>query len=125
MTPQIEGQKLLELYTLMWKMRLHEEAIKGLYTQGKLGGTTHLYIGQEAVAAGFISQLRIDDYISSTHRGHGHMLAKGGELKPMLAEILGKVTGYCKGKGGSMHIASLKLGNLGAMGLSAVVCPSQ
>jgi len=117
MTAQIEAQTLIHLYRLMWKMRLHEEAIKVLYTQGKLGGTTHLYIGQEAIAAGVITQLRQDDYISSTHRGHGHMLAKGGELRPMLAEILGKSTGYCKGKGGSMHIASLKLGNLGANGI--------
>jgi acetoin:2,6-dichlorophenolindophenol oxidoreductase subunit alpha len=117
MTAQIESKTLIELYHLMWKMRLHEEAIKVLYTQGKVGGTTHLYIGQEAIAAGVITQLRQDDYISSTHRGHGHMLAKGGELRPMLAEILGKSTGYCKGKGGSMHIASLKLGNLGANGI--------
>jgi len=101
----------------MWKMRLHEDAIKGLFTQGKIGGSTHLYIGQEAIAAGVIAQLRPDDYIVSTHRGHGHMLAKGGQLKPMLAEILGKATGYCKGKGGSMHIASLELGNLGANGI--------
>jgi len=117
MTEQIEPKTLIHLYELMWKMRLHEEAIKVLYTQGKVGGTTHLYIGQEAIAAGVITQLRQDDYISSTHRGHGHMLAKGGELRPMLAEILGKATGYCKGKGGSMHIASLKLGNLGANGI--------
>ena len=117
MTAQIESKTLVQLYRLMWKMRLHEEAIKVLYTQGKVGGTTHLYIGQEAIAAGVITQLREDDYISSTHRGHGHMLAKGGELRPMLAEILGKASGYCKGKGGSMHIASLKLGNLGANGI--------
>jgi TPP-dependent pyruvate/acetoin dehydrogenase alpha subunit len=117
MTPQIDAQTLVQLYRLMLKIRLHEEAIKGLYTQGKVGGTTHLYIGQEAIAAGVVTQLRTDDYISSTHRGHGHMLAKGGELRPMLAEILGKSTGYCKGKGGSMHIASLKLGNLGANGI--------
>ena len=117
MTAQIDPETLVSLYRLMWKMRLHEEAIKVLYTQGKLGGTTHLYIGQEAIAAGAITQLREDDFISSTHRGHGHMLAKGGQLKPMLAEILGKATGYCKGKGGSMHIASLTLGNLGANGI--------
>ena len=117
MTVQMDPQLLVDRYRLMWKIRLHEEALKELFTQGKIGGTTHLYIGQEAVAAGMIGQLRKDDYISSTHRGHGHMLAKGGELRPMLAEILGKATGYCKGKGGSMHIASLEVGNLGANGI--------
>lgn len=117
MNKQLDDQTLVDRYRLMWKMRLHEEAIKALFTQGKIGGSTHLYIGQEAVAAGVIAQLRPDDYIVSTHRGHGHMLAKGGQLKPMLAEILGKATGYCKGKGGSMHIASLELGNLGANGI--------
>ncbi|HEX9012982.1 MAG TPA: thiamine pyrophosphate-dependent dehydrogenase E1 component subunit alpha, partial [Anaerolineaceae bacterium] len=117
MIPTMDPETLLSDYRLMWRIRLHEEAIKGLFTAGKVGGTTHLYIGQEAVAAGVIAQLRPDDCIVSTHRGHGHMLAKGGELKPMLAEILGKSTGYCKGKGGSMHIASLKLGNLGANGI--------
>ena len=113
----LENEKLVELYKLMVKIRLHEEAIKVLFTQGKIGGTTHLCIGQEAVAAGVVAQLRPDDFVSSTHRGHGHMLAKGGELKPMLAEILGRADGYCKGKGGSMHIASIKLGNLGANGI--------
>ena len=117
MAEQLKPKTLVDLYKLMVKIRFHEEAIKVLFTQGKIGGTTHLCIGQEAVPAGIISQLRSDDFISSTHRGHGHMLAKGGELKPMLAEILGKVDGYCKGKGGSMHIASIKLGNLGANGI--------
>ena len=113
----IEPKILLDGYRLMWTIRLHEEAIKRLFQDGKIGGSTHLCIGQEAVSAGLISQLRREDYIVSTHRGHGHMLAKGGQLKPMLAEILGKSTGYCKGKGGSMHIASLELGNLGANGI--------
>jgi acetoin:2,6-dichlorophenolindophenol oxidoreductase subunit alpha len=113
----ISPKVLINGYRLMITIRLHEEAIKQLFQDGKIGGTTHLCIGQEAVAAGVISQLRKDDYIVSTHRGHGHMLAKGGQLKPMLAEILGKATGYCKGKGGSMHIASLELGNLGANGI--------
>ena len=113
----MEDQTLLENYRMMWRIRLHEEAIKKLFQDGKIGGTTHLYIGQEAIAVGIVGQLRKDDYISSTHRGHGHMLAKGGQLKLMLAEILGKATGYCKGKGGSMHIASLELGNLGANGI--------
>ena len=117
MTKQLDKTLLIDRYRLMWQIRLHEEAIKKLFTQGLIGGTTHLYIGQEAVAAGVIAQLLPDDYISSTHRGHGHMLAKGGELKPMLAEILGRETGYFKGKGGSMHIASLEVGNLGANGI--------
>jgi TPP-dependent pyruvate/acetoin dehydrogenase alpha subunit len=117
MENQLDPKTLAERYKLMLRIRFHEEAIKTLFTQGKIGGTTHLYIGQEAIAAGVVAQLRKDDFISSTHRGHGHMLAKGGELKPMLAEILGRADGYCKGKGGSMHIASITLGNLGANGI--------
>ncbi|HMD90721.1 MAG TPA: thiamine pyrophosphate-dependent dehydrogenase E1 component subunit alpha, partial [Anaerolineaceae bacterium] len=117
MNLQLDRETLIADYRLMWRIRLHEEAIKVLFSAGKIGGTTHLYIGQEAIAAGVIAQLRPDDNIVSTHRGHGHMLAKGGDVKLMLAEILGKSTGYCKGKGGSMHIASLKLGNLGANGI--------
>ena len=117
MEKQLDPKTLVERYKLMMRIRFHEEAIKTLFTQGKIGGTTHLYIGQEAIAAGVVTQLRKDDFISSTHRGHGHMLAKGGELKPMLAEILGRANGYCKGKGGSMHIASITLGNLGANGI--------
>ena len=117
MEKQLDPKTLAERYRLMLRIRFHEEAIKTLFTQGKIGGTTHLYIGQEAIAAGLVAQLRKDDFISSTHRGHGHMLAKGGELKPMLAEILGRADGYCKGKGGSMHIASITLGNLGVNGI--------
>ncbi len=117
MKKQLDDKTLVDRYKLMLRIRFHEEAIKNLFNQGKIGGTTHLYIGQEAIAAGVVAQLRKDDFISSTHRGHGHMLAKGGELKPMLAEILGRSTGYCKGKGGSMHIASIELGNLGANGI--------
>jgi TPP-dependent pyruvate/acetoin dehydrogenase alpha subunit len=117
MPQRMDDARLLADYRLMWRIRLHEEAVKQLFQEGKIGGSTHLCIGQEAVAAGVIGQLRPSDYISSTHRGHGHMLAKGGELKPMLAEVLGKSTGYCKGKGGSMHIASLEIGNLGANGI--------
>lgn len=117
MESQIDPKILIDSYRKMLEIRMHEEAIKKLFQEGKIGGTTHLCIGQEAIALGVVGQLRKDDYISSTHRGHGHMLAKGGELKPMLAEILGKSTGYCKGKGGSMHIASLEVGNLGANGI--------
>jgi acetoin:2,6-dichlorophenolindophenol oxidoreductase subunit alpha len=120
---QLDSNILLERYRLMLRIRFHEEAIKTLYTKGKIGGTTHLCIGQEAISAGVIAQLRKDDFISSTHRGHGHMLAKGGEVKLMLAEILGKTDGYCKGKGGSMHIASITLGNLGANGIVSAGLP--
>jgi len=117
MEKQLDPKTIIDRYRLMLRIRFHEEAIKVLFTRGMIGGTTHLYIGQEAIAAGVVTQLRKDDFISSTHRGHGHMLAKGGELKPMLAEILGRSDGYCKGKGGSMHIASITLGNLGANGI--------
>jgi len=117
MEKQLDPKTLVERYRLMLRIRFHEEAIKTLFTRGMIGGTTHLYIGQEAIAAGLVAQLRKDDFISSTHRGHGHMLAKGGESKPMLAEILGRANGYCKGKGGSMHIANITLGNLGANGI--------
>ena len=117
MVKQLDPKTLVERYKLMLRIRFHEEAIKTLFTRGMISGTTHLYIGQEAIAAGLVAQLRKDDFISSTHRGHGHMLAKGGESKPMLAEILGRANGYCKGKGGSMHIANITLGNLGANGI--------
>lgn len=117
MTNTLDNETLAGHYRLLLKIRFHEEAIKKLYQEGKVWGTTHLCIGQEAVAVGVVAQLRRDDYITSTHRGHGHMLAKGGQLKPMLSEILGKATGYCKGKGGSMHIANMELGNLGANGI--------
>lgn len=123
MTRQLEPQILVERYRLMLRIRFHEETIKDLFNKGLIGGTTHLCIGQEAVAAGVIAQLRPDDFIVSTHRGHGHMLAKGGQLKPMLAEILGRQDGYCKGKGGSMHIASIQLGNLGANGIVSAGLP--
>ena len=109
MIGMMDDRLMLGSYRTMWRIRLHEEAIKKLFQEGKIGGTTHLCIGQEAIAVGVIGQLRKDDFISSTHRGHGHMIAKGGQLKLMLAEILGKAAGYCKGKGGSMHIASLEL----------------
>jgi pyruvate dehydrogenase E1 component alpha subunit len=114
---RLSDERLLADYRLMVRIRMHEQSVKRLFQEGRIGGTTHMCIGQEAVATGVVGQLRADDYIASTHRGHGHMLAKGGGLKPMLAEILGKATGYCRGKGGSMHIASLEVGNLGACGI--------
>ncbi|MFQ5814682.1 MAG: thiamine pyrophosphate-dependent dehydrogenase E1 component subunit alpha, partial [Anaerolineae bacterium] len=91
-----------------------EEHVNELYTSAKMPGLAHLYIGQEAVAAGVCEALRRDDYITSTHRGHGHCLAKGASVNRMFAELLGKEAGYCRGKGGSMHIADPDTGNLGA-----------
>jgi len=98
----------------MLEIRFFEEKVFDLYTQNVVPGTIHLYAGEEAVAVGVCSVLRKDDYITSTHRGHGHCIAKGADLKRTMAEILGKKTGYCKGKGGSMHIADFTIGMLGA-----------
>jgi pyruvate dehydrogenase E1 component alpha subunit len=98
----------------MLEIRFFEEKVFDLYGQNLVPGTIHLYAGEEAVAVGVCSNLRKDDYITSTHRGHGHCIAKGADLKRVMAEILGKETGYCKGKGGSMHIADFNVGMLGA-----------
>ena len=102
------------MYKRMLEIRFFEEKVFDLYAQNLVPGTIHLYLGEEAVAVGVCSLLKKDDYITSTHRGHGHCIAKGAELKQTMAEILGKKTGYCKGKGGSMHIADFKIGMLGA-----------
>jgi len=112
-----DAKKLGEMLQKMIKIRFFEEQVIDLYKKSIMPGLAHLYIGEEAVAVGTCMTLRSDDYITSTHRGHGHLIAKGGELKPMMAEILGKKTGYCKGKGGSMHIADFNLGILGANGI--------
>lgn len=109
----------VELYRMMYRIRIFEEESIKVYQTGKINGTIHPYIGQEAVAAGVSYWLRDDDYISSTHRGHGHCLAKGAEFEPMMAELLGREGGYCRGRGGSMHIADFKLGILGANGIVA------
>src|SRR5437879_10747691 len=98
----------------MMKIRLFEEQVNQLYMSAKMPGLAHLYIGEEAVAVGICETLRQDDYITSTHRGHGHCLAKGAAVDRMFAELLGKEAGYCRGKGGSMHIADHENGNLGA-----------
>lgn len=108
---------LLTLYENMQKIRKFEQAAEQLFLEGKLPGFIHLYIGEEAIATGVIAALNRDDYITSTHRGHGHMIAKGGDVKLMMAELYGKKTGYCKGKGGSMHIADFSIGVLGANGV--------
>lgn len=112
MTP--EKENLIEMYHQMLRIRQFEEKVYELYGQNLVPGTIHLYVGQEAVAVGVCANLRRDDYITSTHRGHGHCIAKGADLRKIMAEILGKKTGYCKGKGGSMHIADFSIGMLGA-----------
>ncbi len=112
----IERRELTRLYETMVRIRVFEQRAEQLFLDKKIPGFIHLYIGEEAIAAGVITQLRTDDYITSTHRGHGHMLAKGADSKRMMAELFGKATGYCKGKGGSMHIMDFSLGVLGANG---------
>ncbi len=108
------AEQWLQMYRDMQRIRLFEEQVNQLYTRAVMPGLAHLYIGEEAVAVGICSALRRDDYITSTHRGHGHCLAKGASPDRMFAELLGKEAGYCKGKGGSMHIADPASGNLGA-----------
>jgi len=108
---------LLDIYTRMLRIRRFEEQVGKLFAQGQLPGFVHLYVGEEAVGVGVCAALRTDDYIVSTHRGHGHVLAKGGDMQRMMAELFGKRTGYCKGKGGSMHIADFTIGMLGACGI--------
>ena len=110
----VAAELALEMYRRMTLIRLFEEQANELYRSAKMPGLTHLYIGEEAVAVGVCSALRRDDWITSTHRGHGHCLAKGAEPGRMFAELLGKEAGYCRGKGGSMHIADHENGNLGA-----------
>jgi TPP-dependent pyruvate/acetoin dehydrogenase alpha subunit len=119
----LTDQQLLHLYTTMLRIRRFEERVKALFLDARLYGSVHLYIGEEAVATGACAALEESDVISSTHRGHGHCIAKGLELGPMMAELMGKVTGYNLGKGGSMHIASLDHGMLGANGIVAAGIP--
>src|SRR5437867_8648452 len=111
---EIEAQQSLHMYRRMVMIRLFEEQVNDLYTRALMPGLAHLYIGEEAVAVGVCEALEPADYITSTHRGHGHCLAKGASLDRMFAELLGKEAAYCKGKGGSMHIADPDTGNLGA-----------
>ena len=111
---ELEIEQWLHMYRGMVMIRLFEEQVNDLYTRALMPGLAHLYIGEEAVAVGVCESLNADDYITSTHRGHGHCLAKGAALDRMFAELLGKEAGYCKGKGGSMHIADPDTGNLGA-----------
>lgn len=110
----VSREQWLRMYEMMLRIRFFEEKVNELYTSAKMPGLAHLYIGEEAVAVGVCFALRPDDYITSTHRGHGHCLAKGAAVDRMFAELLGKEAGYCRGKGGSMHIADPDTGNLGA-----------
>ncbi len=120
----LERQTRLQLFRQMLRIRRFEEKTHELYKAGSLTGMSpHLCIGEEASAVGVISVLREDDYILSTHRGHGHCLAKGAEMGKMYAELFGKETGYCRGRGGSMHIADVTKGNLGANGIVGAGCP--
>ena len=108
---------LQELHRKMVRIRKFEESAGKMMEDGKIPGALHLYVGQEAVASGVMQHLSNKDWITSTHRGHGHLVAKGGEFKPMFAELFGRSTGYCRGKGGSMHISNMDLGMLGANGI--------
>lgn len=117
----IQGELGIRLYRQMMRIRLFEEQVNELYTRALMPGLAHLYTGEEAVAVGICEALNKSDYITSTHRGHGHCLAKGATPDRMFAELLGKEAGYCRGKGGSMHIADPATGNLGA---NAIVCGS-
>ncbi len=113
----IQKEKMKEMYLKMLHTRLFEEKVAYFFSMGKVHGTTHLYVGEEASAVGACCALETEDLITSTHRGHGHCIGKGIDLNRMMAELLGKSTGYCKGKGGSMHIADLTRGNIGANGV--------
>jgi pyruvate dehydrogenase E1 component alpha subunit len=113
----LERTRLVELLRQMVTIRAFEEMAEQLYALGKVHGTMHLSIGMEASAVGAVAALRPDDLILSTHRGHGHCIAKGADLNRMMAEFMGKETGYCRGRGGSMHIADVAGGNLGANGV--------
>ena len=114
---KIEKEQLLHIYETMSKIRRFEEKASELFADMLIPGFVHLYIGEEAVATGVCTNLSDKDFIASTHRGHGHVIAKGADLKLMMAELFGKKDGYCKGKGGSMHIADVKIGILGANGI--------
>ncbi|GBD30196.1 Acetoin:2,6-dichlorophenolindophenol oxidoreductase subunit alpha [bacterium HR32] len=116
-TASLPTERLRAMLATMLLIRAFEEKAEELYGLGRVHGTMHLSIGQEAVAVGVCEALRPDDYILSTHRGHGHCLAKGADVRRMMAEFLGKETGYCRGRGGSMHIADVEGGNLGANGI--------
>jgi len=113
----------LDFYRNMVTIRNFELKVGELFAAGRIPGFVHLYLGEEAIAAGVCANLKLRDFITSTHRGHGHLISKGGDIKLMMAELFGKKTGYCKGKGGSMHIADFSLGILGANGIVGASIP--
>jgi pyruvate dehydrogenase E1 component alpha subunit len=113
----METERLRDVYKVMKRIRIFEEKTSQLFAEGKIPGFIHVSIGQESVAAGVCTQLKETDYVITNHRGHGHMIAKGADIKKMMAEIFGRVDGYCKGRGGSMHIADSSIGVLGANGI--------
>jgi pyruvate dehydrogenase E1 component alpha subunit len=116
-TGELTKDQLLDAYRVMRTIRDFEERLHAEFATGEIPGFVHLYAGEEAIAAGVITHLRDDDFVASTHRGHGHAIAKGCDVKAMMAEIYGKASGLCHGKGGSMHIADLSKGMLGANGI--------
>lgn len=117
MTSKPSNRTLVQLHRKMVRIRRFEEEAGAMMESSKIPGALHLYVGQEAVAAGVMQHLSDEDQITSTHRGHGHLVAKGGEFNRMFAELFGRSTGYCRGKGGSMHISNLEVGMLGANGI--------
>jgi len=119
----LNKEKILKMYQDMLKIRYFENKITDLYSRGLMPGLAHLYIGEEAIAVGVCANLTKRDFAISTHRGHGHLIAQGADLKRMMAEVLGKETGYCKGKGGSMHIMDVSKGILGADGIVGAGIP--
>ena len=120
---ELDKQKLLQMYRNMLRIRRFEERLAEESARGNIPGLLHLYVGEEAVAVGACSALRKEDYITSTHRGHGHCIAKGGDLRKMMAELFAKETGYCKGRGGSMHIAAPDIGIVGCSGIAGAGIP--
>mgnify|MGYP000863844995 FL=1 len=120
---ELSKEKLLWMYQKMVEIRKFDLKVDELFKKNMIWGTCHLYVGEEATAVGTCAALESDDYITSTHRGHGHCIAKGADIKRMMAELLGKETGYCKGRGGSMHIVDVSTGNLGANGIVGAGIP--
>src|SRR3972149_5038404 len=119
----LTNKELTEMYRPMLTIRRFEERVSKEFIDGKILGYVHMYIGEEAIATGVCANLLTTDRIVSHHRGHGHCIAKGADVRRMMAEIFGKKTGYCKGKGGSMHIADFGIGMLGANGIVGAGLP--
>src|ERR671919_2531701 len=120
---ELPAAELERMYTDMVRIRSFEERVTEQFQAGTVKGTAHSYIGEEAIAVGTCAHLRDDDYVASYHRGHGHCLAKGARVDRMMAELMGRATGYCRGLGGSMHIAALDLNILGCNGIVAAGLP--